>query len=359
MATYPSIYDLVPTFLTRYDWSRPLLVQAAGDRWFREAIEVLTERLSLGAQVTQLTTASCQAAGGRPGRTLVNPEPAVSARTPTLVAEIAQTPYSVVVVVSDGPVHDTYLAMCDHSHVACFCHALDHSPIVMVGGSGHLLGSYEGFFNLRERQVGPHRIFGSIILSDREIGTLFQAGLDRPDGAVVEIGRFSGGSAMVLARAGADRGRRGVVSIDIRRVPIVEYLLAVNAFTSEDVALIDADAFEVAMRWGSTRSDAGIGLLFIDADHSYQAVVRDLHMWTPYLVPGALVAFHDVSLPAFGVTRAVYEYVYRNPAFDSFQQADSLVVARFTGRGGDALRHRDVAPRRVELSLEPDAATAP
>jgi predicted O-methyltransferase YrrM len=38
-------------------------------------------------------------------------------------------------------------------------------------------------------------------------------------------------------------------------------------------------------------------LLFIDGDHSYEAVVADLRMWLPSLRPGGALAMHDIDAP--------------------------------------------------------------
>lgn len=42
-----------------------------------------------------------------------------------------------------------------------------------------------------------------------------------------------------------------------------------------------------------------IDMMFIDADHSYQAVRQDWEQWSPFVVEGGLVAFHD-SIPMPG-----------------------------------------------------------
>ena len=38
-------------------------------------------------------------------------------------------------------------------------------------------------------------------------------------------------------------------------------------------------------------------LLFIDGDHSYDAVTADLRMWLPSLRPGGILAMHDIDSP--------------------------------------------------------------
>src|SRR5881409_1778577 len=50
-----------------------------------------------------------------------------------------------------------------------------------------------------------------------------------------------------------------------------------------------AFSHEVARDW--TRP---IRLLWIDGDHVYEAVKRDLALFRPHLAPGAIVAMHDV-----------------------------------------------------------------
>ena len=38
-----------------------------------------------------------------------------------------------------------------------------------------------------------------------------------------------------------------------------------------------------------------VDFLFLDGDHSYDAVRRDFELYEPLVTPGGLVAFHDVS----------------------------------------------------------------
>src|SRR3990170_64113 len=41
--------------------------------------------------------------------------------------------------------------------------------------------------------------------------------------------------------------------------------------------------------------DQRIGLLFIDADHTYEAVKADFEAWAPKVVPGGVIALHDYA----------------------------------------------------------------
>lgn len=54
--------------------------------------------------------------------------------------------------------------------------------------------------------------------------------------------------------------------------------------------------------------DGSLKLVYIDADHSYEGVKRDIEAWVPKLVPGGVLAFHDYANPDYGVNRAVQEF---------------------------------------------------
>lgn len=51
--------------------------------------------------------------------------------------------------------------------------------------------------------------------------------------------------------------------------------------------------------------DNSLGMVYIDADHSYEGVLRDIEAYYPKLVTGGVMAFHDYLSPDYGVQRAV------------------------------------------------------
>lgn len=52
-----------------------------------------------------------------------------------------------------------------------------------------------------------------------------------------------------------------------------------------------------------------LGLVYIDSDHSYNGCKADIQSWWSKLVPGGIMAFHDYANGAYGVNRAVIEFV--------------------------------------------------
>jgi MMP 1-O-methyltransferase len=130
-------------------------------------------------------------------------------------------------------------------------------------------------------------------------------------GAVVEIGSFMGRSTCWLA-AGAQRSHREkVTAIDhfagspehqpgqgcesqvIRDEGSTFRTFKANieqAGVADHVQPIVASSEEAAKTW-----NAPIRLLFIDGDHSYEAARLDFGLWSPFVVPGGVIAFHDVE----------------------------------------------------------------
>jgi hypothetical protein len=73
----------------------------------------------------------------------------------------------------------------------------------------------------------------------------------------------------------------------------------------EHVALLVGTSEEGARRFADL--DVKADLVFIDADHSYAMVKRDIEVWRPHVKPGAVLAGHDHAANFPGVVQAVSE----------------------------------------------------
>lgn len=76
-----------------------------------------------------------------------------------------------------------------------------------------------------------------------------------------------------------------------------------------------------------------IKLLHIDGDHTYEGVTADILAWTPFVVSGGSVFFHDCDSTSPGVVSAVKEWVERTPSlivnnFSQIYGRTSLVEVR-------------------------------
>ena len=138
---------------------------------------------------------------------------------------------------------------------------------------------------------------------------------DRPV-TIVNIG-VEYGASLICLRHGNPTAR--IIGIDID--------MSKNQATT--VKLIEMDSSELGKKWEFYTEYTAIDLLFVDGDHSYEGVVRDL-IWTTYVRPSGYVIFHDCydwppAPPKTehgvcpGVNRAVEEW---------FQAAQDVYVER-------------------------------
>jgi hypothetical protein len=128
-------------------------------------------------------------------------------------------------------------------------------------------------------------------------------------GAILEIGRLHGKSTAVLAMGLRDGGGRGpLYSLEIqdKHRPIAEGHLHDRGLL-ELVTLMQGDsATTIAQLPGK------FDTIFVDGDHSYEGVMRDLHALEGRIEPGGVAMFHDCFHPAnetgeYGVARALEE----------------------------------------------------
>lgn len=154
-------------------------------------------------------------------------------------------------------------------------------------------------------------------------------------GKIVEIGSEYGRSAACFLAAAKQAVM--MVSVDLfpEDHPVVGNLrdvyvsnLQEAGVTDRKLAIVKHDSSTAGREWQFGEID----LLFIDGDHTYEGVKRDIEAWTPHVKLGGYVAFHDCANGAnshplhFEVSRAVDEW--KSQAWVELQQVDSLRVLR-------------------------------
>lgn len=55
--------------------------------------------------------------------------------------------------------------------------------------------------------------------------------------------------------------------------------------------------------------DNSLGMVYIDADHSYEGCLADLERWYPKVIDGGVIVGHDFLNMEYGVNKAVNEFV--------------------------------------------------
>jgi predicted O-methyltransferase YrrM len=172
--------------------------------------------------------------------------------------------------------------------------------------------------------------------SDAERAALVRhaAGRDR----IVEIGVWHGVTTSLLRRAMTPRG----------------VLWAVDPFPTGRLGFSPqrpiarsevANVRNGSVRWVRTTGIAAarlyaesgeppVGLVFIDGDHSYEALAGDWGAWAPLIARGGIVCLHDSrSTPDrpindAGSVRATREVVLIDPRFEVVETVDTLTVLR-------------------------------
>jgi MMP 1-O-methyltransferase len=174
-------------------------------------------------------------------------------------------------------------------------------------------------------------------LSDAQGRALFDAASGATGrGVIVEIGSWKGRSTTWLASGARLAGLR-VYAIDphrgSREDPAADTL---NEFLDNLARSGLADVVEpmvMTSEEAAARIAGPIELLFIDGDHSYEAVRRDAELWLPRVMDGGTVMFHDVATAAYtGPRRIVRRMVCRAPHFHGIARVGSMLVARRTAR---------------------------
>ena len=142
---------------------------------------------------------------------------------------------------------------------------------------------------------------------------------------VVELGAWKGRSTVWLASGIRDRGEGRVYVVDTwrgtRSNPLElnllrgygcdelfdEFLVNLQrAGVTHFVEPIRDTTGHAAKRWPKERK---IGLLFIDAEHAYQAVREDFDTWSPFVSPGGYVVLDDVP-GWYGPTKLALDVVF-------------------------------------------------
>ncbi|HVG57612.1 MAG TPA: class I SAM-dependent methyltransferase [Hyalangium sp.] len=186
-------------------------------------------------------------------------------------------------------------------------------------------------------------------LLPEEAALLFSLARSAKGGRIVELGAYQGRSAVVLAgglRAQGSAEREPLLVVDTFRgspehqpgQPFFDEATfdrvnsRVDTFPGFQRNIARFGLEPLVEAWQDTTLQAAqrfrgrIALLFVDADHHYNAVRADLEAWMPFLTPEGVVVLHDVGSWE-GPTRAAAELL--SSGYRKVDQAGaSLALAR-------------------------------
>ena len=130
----------------------------------------------------------------------------------------------------------------------------------------------------------------------------------------VEIGTWKGKSAVYMA----ERIKLSGKNIKFHTIDLFEYSpgcgstsssflneVIVNIEPVKDyINIIKGKSYEVADNF----EDDSLDFVFIDGDHRYKGVKKDLEAWYPKIKDSGIIAGHDYTEPSCGVKMAVDSY---------------------------------------------------
>lgn len=152
-------------------------------------------------------------------------------------------------------------------------------------------------------------------LSEEEFSYLHSLATGIRSGCIVEVGSFRGRSTAAFAMGSRAGFRVPVYAIDPQekftgvyggkcgpedRGALFSMLLKLKLYPI--VRLINLSSEYLSQEW-----PLPVRLLFVDGDHRYDAVRRDVECWLPKLHPDASIVFDDALDPDVGPIRVIEE----------------------------------------------------
>ena len=167
--------------------------------------------------------------------------------------------------------------------------------------------------------IAPEQLEGQVLAREGLLLRRLARSVSLPN-VIVELGSYTGKSTCCLAVGSAEGQRARVYAIDLwttgtydenRRFyqydPASSEPQQNSKFSrqpaldlfNERRALYDPAGLIHPITGLTTKIaevfDQPVGLLFIDADHTYEAVKADFEAWAPKVVPGGVIALHDYA----------------------------------------------------------------
>lgn len=162
------------------------------------------------------------------------------------------------------------------------------------------------------------KIYGAFTVNEAK--RLWELATSVPDGGVVvEVGSYCGRSSSILAQVQEEK-RYGLYLVDnfITGAPGVDNVknLLIENLKWGEYTLLDGDSAKLGKKF---KKD--IDLLFIDGDHAYEGIRKDIDVWAK---KAKIVAFHDYGSSWDGVKKAIDETEY----LQKVSIADTLIVTK-------------------------------
>lgn len=161
-----------------------------------------------------------------------------------------------------------------------------------------------------------------------------------PSGSrLVEVGSYFGCSFSYLVIEAINSGKTfDIVAVDACPWPSVEpnFTKNMEPFSGHFRTLFGGDSFDRAKDF----EDKSIDFCFIDANHTYEFISRDIAAYLPKMKPGGVIAGHDYNLCHPGVMQAVQE-AFVEAVQDNYYKPEDSRPSEKPGKGFIYVKEED------------------
>lgn len=191
-------------------------------------------------------------------------------------------------------------------------------------------------------------------ISEKDGLFLYELASRCTDGVIVEIGAGTGTSTVCLAKGSKSGHNVKVYSIDPHisaadtpdpeagssendGIPDLKYYIdqgkvfphfkeTLRRMQVDDIVIPIVDYSELAYNKGLNGYEWNLPIefLFIDGDHRYNYVKKDLELWGKWVIDGGIIAMHDK--PFTGVQKAIDNMVINNPRYSEIRNIDKSPI---------------------------------
>jgi hypothetical protein len=118
-----------------------------------------------------------------------------------------------------------------------------------------------------------------------------------------EVGVYEGSHAAQMATSDCIKKIYLIDSIEMPKLKEI-----INPHMSKLELLIPCTSEEAILKF----QDNSLDFVYIDADHTYENVKKDLEMWWKKVKVGGLLCGHDFSVEMLGTMKAIIEFSIKN-----------------------------------------------
>jgi predicted O-methyltransferase YrrM len=154
-------------------------------------------------------------------------------------------------------------------------------------------------------------------------------------GIIVELGSWEGKSTCCLAKGSQAGNNNKVYAIDIFTGSACQQVEGqiINTYEQFERNLKKLKVNDIVTPIISSSANAcpcfdlPIHLLFVDAEHEYDDIKRDIDLWSPKVVVGGIIAMHDIQLGFPGCMK-VFINLVNDPNYELVNIVHTLGVVR-------------------------------